>query len=74
MSQRKIKFIRDYTVQSAGGQSYTKGDVIVVESASADHFIRRGAAVEATPAERTTEEKPAAEKPQTKKKATRKKR
>jgi hypothetical protein len=44
----KVKFTRDYTVKDETGTTYTKGQVVNLSGPSANHFIKRGAAVEYT--------------------------
>jgi len=40
-----VRFVRTYQVKSAGGELYQAGDVLSCSAETADHFIRRGAAV-----------------------------
>lgn len=41
----KIRFLRDYRVQGAGGECYVSGQITPLSEVSATHFIHRGAAV-----------------------------
>jgi len=41
----KIRFLVDYTVKDGSGDAYAKGDVRDFTPESAQHFIRRRAAV-----------------------------
>ena len=44
MSDVKIKFLRDYTVQDEDGKTYQKGKTFVMPETSAMHFVKRGVA------------------------------
>ena len=49
MTERKIKFLRDYEVQdehrgTPKATRYTKGKIVKVSEAAAQHFVSRGAA------------------------------
>ena len=45
MSNVKVKFIRDYKVKDEEGKEYAEGKTYPMNEASAQHFVRRGAAV-----------------------------
>ncbi len=38
-----VKFLRHYTVRDDSGTQFTKGQVVEVTEASAQHFLNRGA-------------------------------
>ena len=46
----EIVFLKDYTVNAAGGKTYRKGEKYTVTIAGARHFISRGAAADASKA------------------------
>ncbi len=58
----RIKFLEDYTVKAAGGESYTGGKQYTLSDRTAQHFINKGIA-EVAKAEKPVSEKSASQKP-----------
>lgn len=44
----KVQFTRTYTVRDEEGRTFKEGETCDLSRPSADHFIKRGAAVEVT--------------------------
>jgi len=54
MPEVKIRFVRDYELKDEIRTRYKNGQVVDLNEASAQHFIKRGAAVPVTGAETVT--------------------
>ena len=59
----KITFLIDYAVDAEGGEAYAAGDVVELPEASAEHFVKRGAAEAIEPKRRGRPKKPPAAEP-----------
>jgi len=59
----KITFLMDYAVDAEGGETYAAGYVVDLPEASAEHFVKRGAAEAIEPKRRGRPKKPPAAEP-----------